>query len=409
MIRPSDPSADPQVACDRCHRRYTTSALEPGSPFACQGCGAILYAEGVRDPALSALDVNLSGWFRLRRPDDHLRLIPLESNLIPGTLATRMFEAGLLDAQTWAEWLREANATPRRLIPEYDLVTCLGRGGMGMVWHGRHHVSNRPVAIKLLTGRFDNPQKDRERFLREARVAVALDHPNIVKGYGPGMLGSMPYYVMEYVHGESTGALLDRYGPFDEAAARDIVRQAARALAYADGRGVVHRDIKPDNLLRARDGAVKLLDYGISARSGEIAAGERDELTGTRRLFGTPAYLAPEQARGEAVDIRADLYALGVTLYHLLTGRTPFRKATTPEMLRAHCRETPPDPREFRPELSAGTVEVIMRLLEKEPGDRYPSPAALLADLGDADPQAGRAPKAPFTRVSPPDQGRNTP
>ena len=346
-------------------------------------CGAILYAGGDRERPLSALDANLADWLRCRVPGIDPALKALERGPAPGTLATRLFEAGRLDAGLWVDWLREANAAPRLLIPEYDLVSCLGRGGMGMVWHGRHIAANLPVAVKLLTGRFADPEEDRKRFLREARVAVTLDHPNIVKGYGPGMLGSMPYYVMEYVHGKSAGRALEKGGRFKPARALDIARQTARALAYAARRDVVHRDVKPDNLLLAVDGSAKLADYGIAARAGAPPSYSRAGASGVRskRLFGTPAYVAPEQARGEAVDIRADLYALGATLFHMLTGQPPFSKPTMREIVRAHCYESAPDPRGLHPELPAAAAALTLRLLAKNPDDRCRTPDDVIREI----------------------------
>ncbi|GIK40648.1 MAG: hypothetical protein BroJett011_44810 [Chloroflexota bacterium] len=264
-----------------------------------------------------------------------------------------------------------------RSVGPYQVEAILGSGGMAVVYRARH-VRGEKVALKVL---FPPPGADAEilaRFEREARTATRLRHPAIVRVLEAGQAAGRAFMAMALVEGESLAARLARAGALDEASAADIAWQIADALDYAHRQGVVHRDLKPANILLAADGQALLTDFGVALALDDLT------LTRTGHTVGTPAYMAPEQANGQEVDGRADLYSLGVVLYQMVTGRTPFR-GNTPQILHAHVYDPPPAPSSLA-KVSPGMEAVILRSLAKEPRQRFQSGAAMaqaLARLGD--------------------------
>jgi serine/threonine protein kinase len=246
---------------------------------------------------------------------------------------------------------------------------------MATVYLARDTMLDRPVVLKVLAEHLAHDASFRDRFQREARLAARLVHPNIVQIYDVGEDARGPYIVMEYVEGETLAAELERRGrlPADEVVA--IGTQLCAALEAAHAAHLVHRDIKPQNVLRGRDGKVKLADFGI-ARS--LAMTSHTE-AGT--VLGTAAYLAPEQARGEEVTTAADIYSLGVVLYELLTGQTPFDADTLPQLVLQREQGLVTPPRELVPEIPAALEAVVMRCLALRPEYRPASAAALAAEL----------------------------
>jgi serine/threonine protein kinase len=273
-------------------------------------------------------------------------------------------------------------ATPTMLPPpagrlgEYELLECLGRGGMGEVWKARHRKLDKLVAIKLLLAGGAG-----DRFLREMQAVGKLDHPNLVKAYDAGEQDGALYLVMELVEGTDLGRRVRQQGPLSVAEATTAARQVAAGLAYLHASGFVHRDLKPSNLMRTPDGTIKVLDLGLARRIDATPIGL--ELTQTGMGMGTPDYLAPEQVSDAAsADPRADLYGLGATLFHLLTGRPPFADRDSKQAkLLAHQTQEAPDVRSLRPEIPAALASLVSRLLAKEPPNRPPSAAAVLAEL----------------------------
>jgi serine/threonine protein kinase/WD40 repeat protein len=280
----------------------------------------------------------------------------------------------------------------------YRVLERLGAGGTGTVYLAEHEVMRRRVAIKVLPAHYAEAPGVLERFRREAQAVAALDHPNIVRAYDFRQEGALHFLVMEYVDGASLQQLLAKQGPLAIPQACDYARQAAEGLEHAHEAGLVHRDIKPANLLVDRAGTVKLLDLGL-ARYAPDGSESVTKQFDDNAVMGTADYLAPEQALNlHAVDIRADIYSLGTTLYALLAGQPPFSDGTVTQKLLWHQMRDPRPLRELRPEVPAELAQVVARMMAKKPEDRYPTPAEV-ADalspwcLGPVPPRLeGRAP-----------------
>ncbi|MFC7326129.1 serine/threonine-protein kinase [Marinactinospora rubrisoli] len=270
------------------------------------------------------------------------------------------------------------------LSGRYQLEERIGAGGMGEVWRATDTLLNRPVAVKMLhTSQVAEPTS-RERFRTEARITAALSHPGIAQVFDYGEQDDHAYLVMELVPGEPLSSILKRNDGLEIGAALDILTQAAQALGAAHARGVVHRDIKPGNLLVTEDGTVKLTDFGI-ARGNESVG-----LTQTGMVMGTAQYISPEQAFGQAATPASDIYSLGVLAYECLAGQPPFTADTPVALALAHTREPPPP---LPDDIPAPVRALVERLLEKDPADRISS-AAEIAQLtqrlrGSLDPEDG--------------------
>jgi WD40 repeat protein len=252
--------------------------------------------------------------------------------------------------------------------PKYRLIRRLGTGGMGSVWLAEHKVMNRKVAVKVIRPDLLTRPGATGRFLREVRAAAKLHHPNIVTAFDAEEVGDSCLLVMEYVPGETLGERVQS-GPLPVAEACRAVRDAACGLATAHKAGLVHRDVKPHNLIRDSEGTTKVLDFGLTGvGAGEIVAANGEGLTGAGMVVGTPAYIAPEQiVDPRSADARADIYGLGCTLYHLLSGRPPVPKGTVADTLAAQQTYVP----EPIPGLPEGLADVLAKLIAKRPEDRY--------------------------------------
>ncbi|HEY2346783.1 MAG TPA: serine/threonine-protein kinase [Xanthomonadaceae bacterium] len=259
---------------------------------------------------------------------------------------------------------------------EYEILSELGGGGMGRVYRALDKTLQRIVAIKTLSGEIGDDPVFVERFLKEARAAARLNHPNIVQIYSFGIVGDINFIAMEYVDGQSLGEIVRRE-PFSEKSAVMIIRQVAQGLAVAHAEGLIHRDIKPDNIMLTHKGAVKIVDLGIAKQLDE-----NKSLTRTGQPVGTPAYVSPEQVECERpIDARSDIYSLGATLYHLVTGMMPYDGASATSVMIKHVTAPVPDPREVAPGVSAGMAHAIAKMMAKRPEDRYPDVTVLERDL----------------------------
>jgi serine/threonine protein kinase len=268
----------------------------------------------------------------------------------------------------------------RFTIGKYKVLEKLGSGGMGSVYLCEHKLMRRRVAVKVLPTAKAADESSLQRFYREARAVAALDHPNIVHAYDIDNDENLHFLVMEYVDGASFQELVKKVGPIDITRACHYIRAAALGLEHASQAGLIHRDIKPGNILVDRTGVVKILDMGLARFFND----EDDVLTKKfdENVLGTADYLAPEQAQdSHTVDIRADIYSLGATFYYLLTGRTVFGEGTVAQKLMWHMSRVPKPVTEFRPEVPADLAALLQKMLAKEPRDRFQTPGEVAAAL----------------------------
>ena len=277
---------------------------------------------------------------------------------------------------------RDGSSSPSmtgRTLGEYLLADLLGRGGMAEVYLAWDGHADHAVAVKVLSSSLASDPAYLDRFRREASAVRSLSHPNIVQVYDIGQEGEVHYLVMEYVEGESLAQVLYREGRLSLPRAMEIARDVCAGLDAAHRAGIVHRDIKPGNILLGKDGAAKIADFGLVK---ELADGT-NPITGSG-IVGTSEYLSPEQIEGKRVDGRADLYALGIVLYQMLTGRLPFIGDTTVSTLYRHLNEAPTPPRELDPRIPIQIERVLLKLLGKQPDTRYATAGELHAELLDA-------------------------
>jgi len=281
-------------------------------------------------------------------------------------------------AETRAEGRAEAEraGAPPERVGAFQIEGELGRGGMGVVYRARHPELERAVALKVVSSGRATPE-ERARFKREARLAARLRHPGIVGVHDVGEEVGSPWIAMDLIDGPALDDRVRREGPLSPSRAGRVGVELAEALAYAHAQGVLHRDLKPGNVLLDADGRAVLTDFGLAKDTG---AGD-EGLTRSGLALGTPAYMPPEQASGEPLDHRADVYGLGATLYELLTGAPPFAGESARAVLTAVLHEDPPRPRARRPELPADLETIVLRCLEKEPAFRYPTARAVADDL----------------------------
>ena len=290
---------------------------------------------------------------------------------------------------TLAERTSETTASDAPSLPGYEDMQELGRGGMGIVYAAKHVVMGRRVAIKLIHPEFSSNPVAVDRFRREVFAAARLSHPNIVTAYDAGEDGGRSFLVMEHIDGESLGDRLNRLGPLPIAEACEAVRQAALGVQHAHDHGLIHRDLKPHNLMRTADGTVKVCDFGLASLLSDHDQVAR--ATAPNAIMGTPDYMAPEQAEdARAADGRADVYALGCTLYHLLTGQVPFPEESVLLKLLAHRSKARPSASRLLPEIPPELDGVLRRAMARTPANRYQTPGDLANALEPfADPEQG--------------------
>jgi serine/threonine-protein kinase len=280
-------------------------------------------------------------------------------------------------ARVSKELLTEA---PKKVeIPGFQIIEKVGRGCMGVVYKARQTSVDRIVAVKILLPSLAKNPSYVQRFVREAKMAAALSHPNLVSVIDAGASNGLYYFVMEYVEGKSVGERLHEIGKFSEKEALGVALDVASALQHASEKGLIHRDVKPDNIMMHRD-RVKLADMGLARPTTD----ERWAMAEAGLAVGTPYYISPEQARGEVqIDIRTDLYSLGATLYHMVTGRPPFEGETSAEVTRQHADNSlfAPPPDHLNDKLSSGFGVVVETLLAKDRRTRYQQPKDLIHDL----------------------------
>ncbi|NOY76001.1 MAG: protein kinase, partial [Kiritimatiellaeota bacterium] len=295
------------------------------------------------------------------------------------TLSVELTEAGTLVECPDCGTMNTAPASglsEGSIIGDFKLEKLLGKGGMGEVWLARQQSLLRNIALKILSPSLSEDGEFVKRFVKEVQIAGKLTHPNIVMAYGAGSKDSILYLAVSYVEGRSLGDILHER-TLDEAVALKIVREMGEALKYAWTKfKMIHRDIKPDNIMISSAGTAHLMDMGISKLLGDDAS-----LTMTGSILGTPNYISPDQAMGRSLDFRSDIYSLGATLYHCLTGSIPFPAEAPMEILAKHLQEAPPDCRVLNPAVSEATSLLIKKMMAKKPGERHSSWDELLLEI----------------------------
>jgi eukaryotic-like serine/threonine-protein kinase len=262
-------------------------------------------------------------------------------------------------------------------IPGYQILEKIGQGGMGVVFKAKQLSMDRIVAMKVLNERYSANSEFVDRFIREARAAGKLNHPNVIHVHDISRANGRHYFSMEYIDGMSIKELLRIEKKIDYKKALDIVLQCARALEFAHENQIVHRDVKPDNIMMTKEGIIKIADLGIAKTFEEAAPAAKEH----RRVMGTPHYMAPEQALGKPIDHRVDIYSLGATMYHIVTGSTPFNGSTAHEILKAHIQESLQPIQDLNAEVPDPVCFIIERMMAKVPEKRYPSMSKLIEDI----------------------------
>jgi len=296
----------------------------------------------------------------------------------PEALLSRLTAAGALTAAQAARAKQELSTLLGQQIPGYSLMEKLGQGASGVVYKARQASMDRLVAVKVLHPRLAADPEFLRRLTREAHVAAKLSHNNIVQAIDVGSAGPLHYFVMELVEGKTIRQELEAGKVYGEREALEITVQIAQALGHAAKRGLVHRDVKPANIVLTADGVAKLADLGMARDAADLTQAKRER----GLAIGTPYYISPEQVRGrENLDVRADIYSLGATLYHMTTGRPPFPGKEVERIMEAHLTEelTPPD--HVNQQLSSGLGEVVEFMMAKDRRKRYATADDLIIDL----------------------------
>lgn len=297
-------------------------------------------------------------------------------------LGEMLIERGII---TKAQALRALKETHRiqgdhKCIGNFELLEKLGEGAMGIIYKARQNSMDRIVALKLLPRALSRDETLKQRFLREARTVARFHHPNIICGYEVGEANGYQFFAMEFVEGGTLEDRLNKYGPFDNEYLTRVLMEITQGLQHAHEFQIIHRDIKPTNIMLSLDGTAKLADLGLAASLD--ATQTSAQLTGTGNIVGTPYYMAPEQASGlTALDVRTDIYALGATAFHLATGRPPFEGDSMLSIISRRLHEDPPDAREVNPAITKRLSGIIRKMMAREPGERYQNCDLLLNDL----------------------------
>ncbi len=282
-------------------------------------------------------------------------------------------------ASTGATSVGQSDFADEQAIGEFKLIRRLGRGGMAEVWLAEQTSLKRPVALKLLRGELIEDQNYIKRFQREAMAAAGLAHPNIVAIYAVGEEKGQHFIAQEYIQGQTLRQVITKRGALDLPLALHMLRQTASALEAAGEKGIIHRDIKPDNIMVTKKGEVKVADFGLAQLVA--GGGEALHLTQPGETMGTPLYMSPEQVRGDALDQRSDIYSLGVTSYHMLAGRPPFHGETAVSVAMQHLQSEPPPLSGIRDDLPKPVCDMVHRMMAKDPQQRYASATDVLNDV----------------------------
>ena len=323
------------------------------------------------------VDKNLCSQTEVQQSQDVIQNLARQGK--PHTLADALLEMGYITHTQLGRLKKTVDESrPAHRIQGFQILERVGAGAMATVFKAKQLSLDRVVAIKVLPRRLSENPEYVERFYKEGRAAAKLNHNNIVQAIDVGDAGGYHYFVMEFVAGKTVYDDLAHGRAYPETQALDIVIQIAEALQHAHERGLIHRDVKPKNIMITDNSIAKLADMGLAREAADQAAAQME----AGRAYGTPYYISPEQIRGELdIDYRADIYSLGATLYHMLTGRVPFDAPTPSGVMHKHLKEPLVPPDHINPALSVGISEVVEIMMAKKRTDRYGSIKLLLGDL----------------------------
>jgi eukaryotic-like serine/threonine-protein kinase len=308
----------------------------------------------------------------------HIQQKIRELGVIPKKLGEIMIDKGYLsETQVKDIFQKQGVEAGRTQIVGYKILAILGRGAMGTVYKAVQLSMEREVALKVLSPHLAGNEKFVMRFFKEARSVAHLNHPNIIQGIDVGESNGIHYFAMEYIEGKDLEDIIKQQGPMEEKKACDVILKVAHALDHAYKNNMVHRDVKARNIMISnKDGAIKLCDLGLARLTIEDSSQHKET------LVGTPAYISPEQARAETnIDIRSDIYSLGVTFYFCVTGELPFRGETAVIVMNKHLNEQPIPPKQRNPRLSNIINTIILKMMAKKREGRYQTPMELIIDL----------------------------
>ena len=267
------------------------------------------------------------------------------------------------------------NYVGKRLDGRYEIMEIIGVGGMAVVYKAFDNIEHKTVAVKILKDEFLANEEFKRRFKNESKAIAVLSHPNIVKVYDVSYGEILQYIVMEYVEGITLKEYIEQQGTVDPREAIYFVTQILRALQHAHDKGIVHRDVKPQNIMLISDGTIKVTDFGIARFS------RSETRTMTDGAIGSVHYISPEQAKGNVTDAKTDLYSVGVMLYEMLTGRLPFQSDNAVSVALMQLQNEPELPRQINPDIPQGLEQIIMKAMQKNVNDRYQSASEILVDI----------------------------
>ncbi len=373
------------VRCSSCGTSYRLPDTAEAAKYACRKCGGVVV---IRRPRSRVFDMPAEPRFKpikrecAEHPTSAAQTHPPAEPPNAGTDLASLSETEILQkfeerGQTLVSRRPQRGAVsgPLPEIPGYKMLSELGKGSTGIVYRAVQFSMDRLVAVKVLSAECARKPEIATRFVSEARAVGRLNHPNIVQGFDAGETGGTFYFSMEYLDGHKVSDIIMRGGAMDTIRATKIILDIARALEHAHRHGIIHRDIKPQNIVLSKAGGAKLCDLGLAFMSGF-----EDPRQGG--AVGTPSYISPEQARGERdIDTRSDIYSLGASYYHMLTGIPPFLAATAAEVVRKHIVEVPMPARSHNPLVPEECNRIVLKMLAKRKEERYQSPTALRIDL----------------------------
>lgn len=326
------------ITCQKCGTKHHVVGFERGKQYNCKNCNSLL-----------------------------------DTGTAIGEMAQQ--ETVAFKSQDEDSSAEEADPLVGKIIGGCKIISKLGQGGMGAVYKATHLALKKTVAVKILPQEMQQ-KAQHDRFVREAQTAAQLEHPNVVQVHNVAAEEGQRFIVMQYVEGKTLSQIVKSGDKIELIEAVRIIRDAAKGLRAAHRKHMVHRDIKPDNIMVTDDREVKVMDFGL-AKSLDTEM----EITRTGQVLGTPYYMSPEQCGEGSVDHQSDIYSLGVTFYYLLTGQRPFTGDTPLSVMMKHLNEPPPDPREFQTDLDPRIVDILLKMIEKDKSNRYPSADVLIADL----------------------------